>query len=368
MTSFSRMSRAAGICVAVVGATGYAGREMCRLLLGHPAVDVIIPTARNSADFEVLHPNLRGSELHFVSIEEIQARASEFDVVFFCTPSGEAMRAARMFRAAGARVVDLSADFRFTDPFAYEQVHGIAHTDPALLTQAQYGVSELHRDSIALTGLVANPGCYAITAILGLAPLARAGVLDTDVPLALHAINGTSGAGSSPKRTLQHAEVDGSMLAYGLDGHRHAPELEAQLELLTGTPVTVDLNTTHGNFARGIHLQANVRCTTELSRADLLDLYVDHYGGGHTGEFFVLVNTVPRSGGLNDKQYEIYPGLRGVVGSNFCHIGIDRDARGVVKIVAVTDNLVKGAAGSAIQNMNLMLGLDETLGLRTYAL
>ncbi|MEV7551543.1 N-acetyl-gamma-glutamyl-phosphate reductase [Amycolatopsis sp. NPDC089917] len=362
------MSPSSRIDVAVIGATGYTGRELCRLLLGHPAVRAITPTARNATDFALVHPNLSGCGLDFVTPDDVEARADDFDIVFFCTPSGEAMRRAGHFRAAGVRIVDLSADFRFADPQVYRRVHGIEHVAPELLAEARYGVTELHRADIAGSGLVANPGCYAMAAILGLAPLLCTGMADLTTPIALHAVNGTTGAGSSPQRALLHAEMAGAVMAYGLDGHRHGPELEVHLEPLAGAPVTVDLNTAHGSFARGIHLQANVFCPDELTRNDLLDLYVDQYGQGHDKEFFVLVNTVERTGALNEKRYEIYPSLRGVVGSNFCHIGVDRDARGTVKVVSVIDNLVKGAAGSAVQNMNVMLGFDEGLGLRAYAL
>ncbi|MBB5159502.1 N-acetyl-gamma-glutamyl-phosphate reductase [Saccharopolyspora phatthalungensis] len=355
--------------VGVVGGTGYTGGELCRLLLGHPAVGTILPTARGAGSFATTHPNLLGSGLEFVTVDELTEQAGELDVVFFCTPSGQAMRAAGRFLELGAHVVDLSADFRFPSPDDYEAVYGKRHASPELLAEAVYGVTELNRERIRKSRLVANPGCYAITAILGLAPLLAHGFVDAGAPLSIHAVNGTSGAGVTPKKALMHAEVSNAMLAYSLEGHRHGPELETFFRALTGEPVEVDFNTSHGNFARGIHLQANLRLTREHGRDELLGLYHDFYGAGHQKEHFVLVVDLPKLGELNEKRYEIYPNLRGVVGSNFCHIGLDHDARrGITKIVAVTDNLIKGAAGSAIQNMNVALGLDETLGLRSYAL
>jgi len=353
----------------VVGGTGYTGGELCRLLLGHPEIGTILPTAREPVPFAEVHPNLLGAGCEFVTAGRLAERAEELDVVFFCTPSGEAMRQAAHYHGHGVRVIDLSADFRFADPVAYQRVYGREHTEPGLLAEAVYGVTELARDEVAKARIVANPGCYAITAILGLAPLLRAGLLDTAWPVAIHAVNGTTGAGTTPKKAVMHARMAGSMLAYSLEGHRHGPELEAYLPELGGDRVVVDFNTAHGNFARGIHLQANVRLTGDLGRDELLELYVGGYGAGHEREHFVLVDTLPKNGALNDKQYEIYPSLGNVVGSNFCQLGIDVDAgRGIVKIVAVTDNLIKGAAGSAIQNMNTMFGFDETLGLRAYAL
>jgi N-acetyl-gamma-glutamyl-phosphate reductase common form len=255
-----------------------------------------------------------------------------------------------------------------SDPSVYRQVYGMEHTDPGLLAEARYRVTELNRGEIATARLVANPGCYANTAILALAPLLRAG-LSLDVPIGIHAVNGTTGAGNTPKKAIMHAEVSGAMLSYSVEGQRHGPELEVFLATLAGRPVTIDFDTAHGNFSRGIHLRADVRLTAEHSRDDLLALYTEAYGDGHDGEHFVLVNTLPKRGALNEKQYEIYPNLTHVVGSNFCHLGLDVGRGGsIARIVAVTDNLVKGAAGSAIQNMNVTLGIDERTGLTAYAL
>ncbi|ATE54750.1 N-acetyl-gamma-glutamyl-phosphate reductase [Actinosynnema pretiosum] len=355
-----------GLTAGVVGGAGYAGGDLCRLLLGHPAVTTVLPTSRGDEEFERVHPNLLGSGLSFLPPEELAERADELDVVFFSTPTGEAMRAARHFLDRGAKVVDLSADFRFADPEEYRRVHGPEHESPDLLAEAAYGATELFREDVAGARLVANPGCYAITALLALAPLADAGLLGPRV--AVHAVNGTTGAGVKPKRALMHAEVAGALLAYGLDGHRHGPELEGLLARAAGHPVRVDLNTTHADFPRGIHLQANLDVPADVTRDRLLEVFQDFYGRGGGGEHFVRVNATPRRGGLNDKDYALYPLVTSVVGTNFCHLGVDVDpVRGIAKVVAVTDNLVKGAAGSAVQNMNVLLGLPETDGLLGYA-
>jgi N-acetyl-gamma-glutamyl-phosphate reductase len=359
-------SAGGGLTVGVVGGTGYAGGELCRLLLGHPAVSSVLPTSRGEETVERVHPNLLGSGLSFLPAPVLAERAAELDVVLFSTPTGEAMRAVEHYLDHGVRVVDLSADFRFADAATYRRVHGPQHACPHLLAEAVYGVTELNRKQLSQARLVANPGCYAITAILALAPLLT--LSGTGDRVSVHAVNGTTGAGTTPKRALMHAEVAGSMLAYSLDGHRHGPELEDVLTGLAGRPVEVDLNTAHGDFARGIHLQANVDVPSGTRREDLLELYRQFYGPGADGEYFVRVNDQPRRGGLNTKDYSLYPTVAAVTGTNFCHLGVDLDpARGIAKIVAVTDNLVKGAAGSAIQNMNVMLGLDETTGLRGYA-
>ncbi len=357
----------------MVGATGHTGGEMCRLLLGHPSVAEILPVSRSETAFERVHPNLLGCGLEFASPDALEQAAAGLDVVFLCTPAGEAMRLAPRLLAAGARVVDLSPDFRFADAALYSRTYGIEHTAPALLAEAAYGATELNRKRIAEARLVANPGCYVLTALLGLAPLLRSGLADVTRPLHLSAVNGTTGAGSSPRTEVMHAEVFASMLSYSLQGHRHVPEMEEQLTALAGHPVQVDLTTAHGNFARGIHLQAGVPLRPEhadrVGRSELLRIYRDHYGPGASGEFFVRLNEQPAEGGPTAKDYRRYPGPADVAGSNFCHLGLDCDTRrGVAKVVAVTDNLVKGAAGSAIQNMNVMCGLDETAGLRGYGL
>ncbi|MCC8250101.1 N-acetyl-gamma-glutamyl-phosphate reductase [Saccharothrix luteola] len=358
-----------GLTAGVVGASGHAGGELCRLLLGHPEVATILPTSRGDRAFDAVHPNLLGAGLAFLDEGGLRDRAESLDVVFFCTPTGEAMRQARHYLERDVLVVDLSADFRFRDPAAFQQAHGRAHTDPELLSEAVYGLTELRREEIANARLIANPGCYAITAVLALTPLLRTGWWRRDAPVSVHAVNGSTGAGSEPKTAVMHAEMTASMLSYQLSGHRHAPELEEFFAAETGEPVVVDLNTAHGDFARGIHLQANVHLAEGVSREDLLARYVDAYGAGHDGEHFVLVNTRPKVGARDEKQYDLYPRLGSVVGSNFCHLGVDVDPeRRIAKVVAVTDNLVKGAAGSAVQNMNAALGLPETTGLRAYAL
>lgn len=359
----------ARLTVAVLGASGYAGGELCRLLLGHPDVATVIPAARTGDPFGEVHPNLAASGLRFHTPDEVRQRAAGIDVVFFCTPSGEAMNGARHFLDHGARVIDVSADFRFADLGLYESTYGRPHAAADLAAEAVYGVTELNREKIRGARLVANPGCYAITAILATAPLLQAELVDAGRPIAVHALNGTSGAGSKPRREILHAEMATSPLAYSLQGHRHGPELEHHFGALAGTPIEVDLNTAHGTFARGIHLQVNLRTRTPLSRERLLERYLEFYGAGHDKEHFVHVVTTPRRGKINDKEYGLYPSLAAVVGSNFCHIGLDHDpARDITKVVAVTDNLVKGAAGSAIQNMNVMAGLAETAGLTAYAL
>ena len=360
-----------GIVAGVVGASGFTGGELCRLLLTHPAVRTVLPVSRGTEPVAAVHPRLRASGLEFVAPDVLADPAAAPDVVFFCTPTGEAMAAAGAYLDRGVRVVDLSADFRFRDPAEYARAHGRTHLRPDLLAEAVYGLTETSRAALPDARLVANPGCYAITALLALLPLADAGLLTDDATLSVFAVNGTTGAGTTPRRALQQAQLDQSLLAYGLDGHRHAPEIEAVLAGLTGARPVVDLTTAHGPFARGIHLHASLRPApgTELPDRDaLLGACTDRYGKGAAGEPFVTVVDTPRRGGLNEKDYDLYPKLADVVGTNQVHLGLDVEpARGIVRVVAVSDNLGKGAAGSAVQNMNLVLGLDETAGLGTRA-
>ena len=362
------------LAVGVLGGTGYAGGELCRLLLNHPFVGSVHPSSRTDAPFERVHRNLAGSGLAFVSPDALVDGDVDLDVVFFATPTGEAMAAAGAFLDRGTRVVDLSADFRFPDPAAFATAHGRPHAAPDLLDRAvTNGITEHNRHEVRGAALVANPGCYVVTAALGLAPLLASGLADTARTVHVAAVNGTTGAGSTPRRPILHAEADGAMLAYDLAGHRHADELVLRLAEAGAGVVDVDLGTSHGSFPRGIHVQASVAIAPEhrdtLTRDDVLALYRDHYGAGHAGEFFVLVNDHPALLARGTKEYDLFPTVRAVQGSNFCHVGLDVDRRaGRVRVVAVTDNLVKGAAGSAIQNMNVMLGHDETAGLRGYGL
>jgi len=361
------------LTVGVIGATGYTGGELCRLLLGHPQVGDILPTARSGDLIERVHPNLLGSGLAFLPVDDLKQRVGDLDAVFVCMPSGEAMRLAPWFLGRGVRVIDLGADFRFGDPYTYSDVYGIAHAAPHLLSEAAYGITELYREDIAKAHLVANPGCYVITAVLAMAPVLRAGWADLDALVHINAVNGTTGAGSKPVRPIMHAQALGSMLPYSLEGHRHGPELEACLAEQARRDLSVDFNTAHGNFARGIHAQVNLTVHPDhrhdMSRDKLLSLLKGFYGAGSDGEFFVRVVDGAKSGERNAKEYEVYPRLSGVIGSNFCHLGADYDShRGIVKLLAVTDNLIKGAAGSAIQNMNVMLGLKETTALTAYGL
>ncbi|PNL17684.1 N-acetyl-gamma-glutamyl-phosphate reductase [Micrococcus sp. FDAARGOS_333] len=352
------------LTVGVVGATGAAGGEACRLLLRHPNVGRVVPFARAEGELSAFHPRLT-EPLPLVPVDTLTER-EDMDAVLLCTPTGEAMQVSEELVKAGTLVVDLSADHRFNDPDDLQRWHGVRHPSPQSLSSACYGLTELARDEIASARLIANPGCFAITAELALMPLAQAGLLPGRSRATVFAVNGMTGAGSTPRRETAAAEASATLLAYGLDGHRHAPEIEQALRRWGGSDPVVDLSTAHADFRRGIHLTASIEVAGDVlpSREDLLDLFCAAYGEGHDGERFVQVIRRGRQGGLNHKDYSLYPQVSNVAGTNNCQIGVDVDLRTrTIKVVAVSDNLGKGAAGGAVQNLNVALGLPESAGL-----
>jgi N-acetyl-gamma-glutamyl-phosphate reductase/N-acetyl-gamma-glutamyl-phosphate/LysW-gamma-L-alpha-aminoadipyl-6-phosphate reductase len=294
------------------------------------------------------------------------------DVVFFCTPAGHAMGAAHSFLQKGVKVIDLSADFRFKDAKEFEKTYSKKHTSPELLKKSICGISELYRDLIAGAELVANPGCYVIASVLALTPIFQSGNV-YDKNIFITAINGTSGA-SSLVPELHASEAWNSLLPYNLNGHRHRAEIAERLYELTNVKVNLDFSTIHGNFARGIFIIAHLKVREEflntVSRESILKILNKFYHNSTNVNKFIIINDYDKiSRDMTSKEYDIYPNVARVIGSNFCHIGADYDKdTGTVKIISVIDNLVKGAAGSAVQNMNLMLGLDEETGLQAYGL
>jgi len=335
------------IKVGVIGATGYSGAELLRLLLGHPLARPHIVTSRTEAGRAVadLYPGLRG-QTDLVFRQPDDAAVLECDVVFFATPNATAMHQVPRLLDAGVKVIDLSADFRLHSSAAWQHWYGAAHACPELLDRAVYGLPELYRDKISSASLVANPGCYPTSVILALLPALKAGVIDAGSLIA-DAKSGVSGAGRKAEIAYLHAEVSETFKAYSVPGHRHLPEIRQALESasvgavdLVFTPHLVPMN-------RGIHATVYARLSRE--DADLQAVYADFY----TAEPFVDV--MPAGS---------HPHTGSVRGTNLCRIAIHRPQRGnTLVVLSVIDNLVKGAAGQALQNMNLMFGLDETAGL-----
>jgi len=347
--------RSEHVTVAVVGASGYTGGELLRLLLGHPRVKITAVTSEKSAGSPVasLFPHLASLMPQFFEALQPEAIAERAQVVFLALPHTKSLEPAAACLAKGARVIDLSADYRLKSQTDYRTWYQTAHTHPNLLAEAVYGLPELHREDIRKARLVASPGCYPTAAILQLAPLAAAGLLWPD-SVVIDAKSGVSGAGRSLALPYHFPEAHEALEAYKVGKHRHIPEIEQELNLLARraqpaarlgvafTPHLVPMN-------RGILSTAYCRTREPLGEADLRGLYGDFYKAHR----FVR---------LHDAGVSANP--RHVRGSNFCDLSLFADQRnGWIVTVAALDNLVKGAAGQAVQAMNLMLGFPEETGL-----
>lgn len=339
------------IRVGIVGASGYGGGELLRLLAGHPDCEIAAATSATYAGKAVQEafPGLANRlSLRFLS-DAGSAELAACDVVFLARDNGVAMKEAPALLAAGCKVIDLSADFRFRNIATYERWY-IQHASPELAAEAVYGLPELHRDAIRGARLVGNPGCYTTASILALAPLVEKGTELVDPgSIVIDAKSGVSGAGRSRFGLGTHfSEVNESVSAYKIAGaHRHTPEIEEQLSLLAGRDLTVSFTPHLIPMTRGILATCYVTLTRDMTGDEIRALYRERYAG----EPFVYV-----SDGL--------PATKHTLGTNMLHIGLDVDPRNRrVTIVSCLDNLGKGMAGQAIQNMNLLFGLDETRGL-----
>jgi len=337
--------------VAVVGSSGYAGGELLRILLGHKGVEVTAVTSEKSAGQHVasLFPNL--GRLCNLTLEKLDPTtiANKADLVFLAVPHKAAMKTAAQFVGVGVRVVDLSADYRFRDTRVYEEWYGEEHEQPGLAHIAVYGLPELHKDEIRKAHIVGNPGCYPTGAILALAPLVKDGLVELD-SLIIDSKSGVSGAGRTPGLPYHYPEANESIMAYKIGVHRHTPEIEQELTGLAGSAAIVSFTPHLTPMNRGILTTAYAKLKQYKGPDSLLKLYAKFY----KDDFFVRV-----MGKGN------YPSVSAVKGSNFCDVGLYSDLRtGRVVVVSAIDNLVKGAAGQAVQNMNLMLGMDETEGLK----
>lgn len=334
------------IKVGIVGGTGYTGVELLRLLCAHPAVQLVAITSRGEAGMPVadMFPSLRGKvDLCFVSPQD--ARLDQCDVVFFATPNGIAMQQATELVAAGVRVIDLAADFRIRDIAEWQKWYGMEHGAPQLVAEAVYGLPEVNRETIRKARVLANPGCYPTAVQLGFLPLVEAGVVDLG-NLVADSKSGVSGAGRKAEVRTLFAESADNFQAYGVSGHRHLPEIRQGLALAAGAPVGLTFVPHLVPMVRGIHATLYGQLTRDV---DLQALFEERY----RDEPFVDVMPAGR-----------HPETRSVRASNMCRIAVHRPQGGnVVVVLSVIDNLVKGAAGQAVQNMNIMFGLDERSGL-----
>ncbi|ASA24477.1 N-acetyl-gamma-glutamyl-phosphate reductase [Paenibacillus donghaensis] len=335
---------------AIVGSTGYGGVELIRLLQSHPKVEItsVISSSSAGVPIEEGFPHLTGiieRELDGVDAQEMAERA---DIVFTATPSGVSTKLVPQLLAAGLKVVDLSGDFRLKDGAEYEQWY--KHPAPAdeYLQRAVYGLCEVYGERAAGVDFISNPGCYPTATLLGLIPALEAGWIKPD-SIIIDAKSGVSGAGRGTSLMVHYSEINENFKAYKINKHQHIPEIEQVLTDIAGAKVTVTFTTHLVPMTRGIMSTMYAGMLGQHTEEDFIELYRKYYAGRP----YVRV----RNAG-------IVPATKEVSGSNYCDIGFATDARtGRVTIVSVIDNIVKGAAGQAIQNLNLMMGWEETLGL-----
>jgi N-acetyl-gamma-glutamyl-phosphate reductase len=334
------------IKIGIVGGTGYTGVELLRILARHPEAELVAVTSRAEAGMPVadMFPSLRG-RVKLAFSDPAKSSLDQCDLVFFATPNGVAMGQAGALLAAGAKVIDLSADFRIKDIADWEKWYKQKHAAPELVAQAAYGLPEVHRDKIRGAKLVANPGCYPTAVQLGFLPLVEAGVIDVDHLIA-DAKSGVSGAGRKAETNILFSEASDNFAAYGVPGHRHWPEIRQGLAGVAGKAVGLTFVPHLTPMIRGIHATLYARITLET---DFQKLFEDRY----RNEPFVDVLPPGR-----------HPDTRSVRASNLCRLAIHRPQGGdTLVVLSVIDNLTKGAAGQAVHNMNLMFGFPETLGL-----
>jgi N-acetyl-gamma-glutamyl-phosphate reductase len=339
------------IKVGIVGGTGYTGVELLRLLAIHPNVELAVITSRGEAGMSVaeMFPSLRGYvDLKFS--DPAQVDLSVCDVVFFATPNGIAMQQTRALLAKNVKVIDLAADFRIKDVATWEKWYGMTHACPDLITEAVYGLPEINREKIRNAQLVANPGCYPTAVQLGFMPLLEAGVIDPTYLIA-DAKSGVSGAGRKAEVHALLAEAGDNFKAYGVAGHRHLPEISQGLTAMANQQVGLTFTPHLLPMIRGIHATLYAKLTKTV---DLQRLFEDRY------QSEAFVDVLPTGS---------HPETRSVRGSNQCRIAVHQpQGSDTVVILSVIDNLVKGAAGQALQNMNIMFDLPEGLGLNVVPL
>ena len=334
----------------IIGSTGYAGAELARLLLGHPEAEIVWYGSRSyvGEDYASIYRNMFQMVDEKCLDDNMEELAEQADVIFTATPQGLCASLVNDGILSKTKIVDLSADFRIKDVKVYEKWYGLEHKSPQYIPEAVYGLCEINREDVKKARLVANPGCYTTCSILTLYPLVKEGLVDVS-SIIIDAKSGTSGAGRGAKVPNLFCEVNESMKAYGVASHRHTPEIEEQLGYACGQQVLLNFTPHLVPMNRGILATTYANLKTHVTWEEVKAVYDKYY----ENEFFVRV--LPEG---------VYPETRWVEGSNFVDIGFKIDER-TVRIIAIgaLDNLVKGAAGQAVQNMNLLFGLKENMGL-----
>jgi len=338
--------------VAIVGANGYSGEELCAILARHPLAEVVAVTSRQHAGRTVADvlPRLAGptslANLVFQTPDVPALLASGAGFFFIALPHGVAWEFVAPLVEAGKRIIDLSADFRLRDAATYAEFYGEGHGAPQLLSSAVYGLPEIHREKIKTARLVASAGCYPTSILLPLVPLVRAGLIDCN-DISVSSASGVSGAGRKAETTLLFGECNESLRAYGLPKHRHLSEIEQELSLAAGSSVCIAFVPHLAPMTRGIHTTIFTKLAASHSSSEILPALTAAYAD----EPFVRVS-------------EKLPDTKNVAGTNFCDVSARYDERAKrLILLSAEDNLVKGAAGQAVQNFNIMSGIDETTGL-----
>lgn len=338
------------IKVGIIGSTGYAGQELVRILLQHKNAEIIWYGSKSyiGQKYSQVFGNLfQLVDAHCLD-DNMEELAKQADVVFTATPQGFCASLVNEEILSKTKIIDLSADFRIKDASIYEKWYGITHKSPSFIEEAVYGLCEINRESIPSARLIANPGCYPTCSILTIYPLAKEGLIDMKT-LVIDAKSGTSGAGRGAKVGNLYCEVNENIKAYGVAGHRHTPEIEEQLSYGWGQPVTISFTPHLVPMNRGILVTAYASLIKKVSYQDVKQIYDQYY----EKEFFVRV-----------LEQDVPPETRWVEGSNFVDMNFKIDERtNRIIMMGAMDNLVKGAAGQAVQNMNLLFGLEETQGL-----
>ena len=344
-----------GLRVSIIGGSGYAGGELTRLLLFHPQVELsqVVSASHAGQYVQSAHPNLRRvTSLRFSHPDDL----TSCNVLLLCLPHGVSAGEIERYRGIAPRVIDLSADFRLRSPGLYERWYGAAHGAPHMLGEAVYGLPELHREELPRASLVSGTGCMATAATLGLAPLYRAGLVNEAIPLVVEAKVGSSAAGAAPGMSSHHPDRSGAVRSFQPTGHRHSAELIQELGRVSGAGELrqrVAFSATAVELVRGVLITAHVFVNEAIDERRLWRIYREAY------QREPFVRLVKERGGV----YR-YPEPKILAGSNYCDIGFEYDPeQGRVVVMAALDNLMKGAAGNAVQALNCMHGWDESLGL-----
>ncbi|MCC8102888.1 MAG: N-acetyl-gamma-glutamyl-phosphate reductase [Clostridiales bacterium] len=339
------------IKVGIIGATGYAGGELVRLLLGHPDAEIVWYGSRSYVDqkYASIYQNMFQLVDAACMDDNMEDLANQADVIFTATPQGLCASLVNEGILSRAKVIDLSADFRLKDVKIYEEWYGMEHKAPQFIDEAVYGLCEMNREKVRGARLIANPGCYPTCSILSIYPLVKEGLIDP-ATIIIDAKSGTSGAGRGAKTDNLYCEVNENIKAYGVASHRHTPEIEEQLGYAAGTPVVLNFTPHLVPMNRGILVTAYASLTKAVSYEEVKAVYDQYYNK----EYFVRV-----------LEKDVCPQTKWVEGSNFVDVNFKIDPRtNRVIMMGAMDNLVKGAAGQAVQNMNLAFGLDEAKGLQ----